>query len=41
MSEYGAFTVMSIVGEVKIEADERALQFSNDDEMAKPYYLWC
>lgn len=38
MSEYGAFTVMPTGGELKVGVDERASQFSHDNEIAKPYY---
>lgn len=38
MSEYGAFTVMPAVGELKVGAEDRASLFSHENEIAKPYY---
>lgn len=38
MSEYGSFTIMPTVGELMERVHERASMFSNDKEVAKPYY---
>lgn len=38
MSEYGSFTFMPSVGPLKVKADERSSAYSNDNEVARPYY---
>jgi len=38
MDDYGAVTVMPIVGELKVDPEVRASKFSHDNEIAKPYY---
>ena len=38
MSEYGSFTFMPTTGPIKVKADERSSAYSNDEEIARPYY---
>ena len=38
MSEYGSFTFMPVTGELKVKAEERSSAYSNDNEIARPYY---
>ena len=38
MSEYGAITIMPMVGELNGRPHERASKYSHDKEIAKPYY---
>lgn len=38
MSEYGAITIMPLVGELNARPHERASDYSHDKEIAKPYY---
>ena len=38
MSEYGSFTFMPTTGPLKLKADERSSDYSNDEETARPYY---
>lgn len=38
MSEYGPLTIMPMVGDLKITAEERASTFNHADEIAKPHY---
>lgn len=38
MSEYGAFTIMPSVGELKTDVSERASRYAHDGEIAKPHY---
>lgn len=38
MSEYGSFTFMPTTGPLKVKAEERSSAYSNDEEVARPYY---
>lgn len=38
INDYGAFSLMPVVGELKIQEDERASWFSHKTEVVRPYY---
>ena len=38
VSDYAVYTLMPVVGELKVGHEERASQFSHDNEVAKPHY---
>lgn len=38
MSEYGSFTFMPSIGPLRVKAEERSSAYSNDREIARPYY---
>jgi len=38
LGDYGAFNIMAVEGELIIDGEARASQFSHVDEIAKPYY---
>ncbi|MET4082233.1 putative alpha-1,2-mannosidase [Pedobacter sp. UYP30] len=38
MNDYGAFSLMPVVGKLKVTDDERASWFSHKAEVSKPYY---
>lgn len=38
MSEYGSFTFMPSTGPLKVKAEERSSLYSNENEIARPYY---
>ena len=38
INDYGAFSIMPVVGELKIDEDERASWFSHKIEVSKPHY---
>lgn len=38
MSDYAVYTFMPLVGELVVNQDKRATQFSHDNETAKPHY---
>ncbi len=38
LNDYGAFSIMPVVGELKIGEDDRAAWFSHKEEASRPYY---
>ncbi len=38
MGDYGSFTIMPQIGDVRPSFDDRKLSFSHDDEISTPYY---
>ncbi|MDL2257264.1 GH92 family glycosyl hydrolase, partial [Bacteroidales bacterium OttesenSCG-928-I14] len=38
MGDYGVFSLMPVLGELKVNEEERAAKFSHDNETAKPHY---
>lgn len=38
VNDYGVFSLMPVIGELKVNEDERASRFSHENETAKPYY---
>ncbi len=38
VNDYAVFSLMPVLGELKVNEDERASAFSHDNETAKPYY---
>lgn len=38
VGDYGVFSLMPVLGELKVTDEERATKFSHDNEIAKPHY---
>lgn len=38
VNDYGVFSLMPVIGELKVNEEERASRFSHENETAKPYY---